>query len=508
MVGETGDPSAIFTEDDEFRNGGSKQTITVRRGLRMGERAKGGRPRRYCTNCGTQATPGDVFCGNCGARLSPGLEHESPTQELPGPVRERPGGYALPRFLRFPEPGRDALLGLALALACAAVLLAALYALLAIRGAFSGPSVPGTVVLALFVLLHGGAASFDVPPIPSLFGLGGSLRLGLPVTSFALLPFLASLLGARFLAQRARTPVLFVLVTAVAYAAVVAALAALGAASTDSGDVTIRFAPDPVSNALRGILWVGLGTMLGAAASRGPLLPARVRQVLRGALWAVGISLAVALVLAVIVAMTQQGSGAPGPVQGAPEGLPQPELGSSSAGGALAVIGAVFALLPVGLGNLWLLAHGVPVGFQNAPDLSGIPLVGEALADVPLRVALLGDWPWGAAWRLLLVGPVVGLVFGGLVAARGAPPGARWQQGALVALPYAAVALLAAVLLGATADLSLAGATNLRVAFRASLGWLLLLVPAGAVLGAVGGCSPGATPSRSRAPTAPSSPPR
>ena len=45
----------------------------------------------------------------------------------------------MPR-LRFEDPGRDALLGLALA--CAALSVAALYALLAVRGAFSDPSAP------------------------------------------------------------------------------------------------------------------------------------------------------------------------------------------------------------------------------------------------------------------------------------------------------------------------------------------------------------------------------
>jgi hypothetical protein len=178
-------------------------------------------------------------------------------------------------------------------------LVAALYALLAVRGVFSGPTVPGTIGLALFAQMHGGTAAVDVPPIPALLGLGGSLQLGLPITSFALLPFLASLLAARFVAHRARTASLFVLAAAVAYALVVAALAIIGAASSGSGAVTVRFAPDPLSVALRGFLWVGLGAMLGAAASRGPLLPAWARQVLRGALWAVGISLAVVLVLAV-----------------------------------------------------------------------------------------------------------------------------------------------------------------------------------------------------------------
>jgi hypothetical protein len=159
-----------------------------------------------------------------------------------------------------PALGRDSLLGALLAVACAVLSVIVLYALLAVRGTFSDPSVPGTIGLALFALMHGGSATIDVPPIPSLFGIGGSLRLGLPVTSFALLPFLASLLGARIVVHRARTPVLFVLVAAIAYALIVALLAVLGASSSESGDVTVRFAPGPLSTALRGFLCVGLGT--------------------------------------------------------------------------------------------------------------------------------------------------------------------------------------------------------------------------------------------------------
>ncbi len=442
------------------------------------------RPRRYCTNCGAQASPDDAFCGNCGARVSFGSGDGQTTREMPRP-QGRAGGHGT-QSLRFPGAGRDALLGLLLALVCAGLLVAAIYAALAARGAFQDPAVPGTVGLALFALMHGGGASVDVPPVPALLGIGGSVRLGLPITSFALVPFLASLLAGRLLGHRARTAALFAITAALAYALLVALLALLGTASSETGDVAVRFASDPLSAALRGFLWVGLGTALGSAASRGPLLPAWARQVLRGALWAVGVSLAVALVIALIVALAQ-GSGAPEPVRQAPQALPRPSLGGGSIGDVLAAVGAVFALLPVALGNLWLLAHGVPVGFQNAPDLSGIPLVGQALSDVPLRVSLLGDWPWGGAWRLLLIGPIFGLLVGGLVAGRGAPPGTKWQRGALVALPYAATAFLAAVLVGASADLTLAGAASLEVAFRASLAWLLLLVPVGAVLGALGG---------------------
>ncbi len=441
------------------------------------------RPSRYCTNCGARTTPGDAFCGNCGARSS--HEGTSATREAPRTVvRGSAGGYALPG-LRSQGLGRDALLGVLLAVACAGLLVGALYAVLALRGVFSDPSTPGNLGLTLFALLHGGAATVKVPPIPALLGIGGSLRLGLPVTSFALLPFVASLILGRLLARRAQTAAAFVLAAAVAYALLVAVLAAFGAASGDAGGATVRFAPGPLSAALRAFLWVGLGATLGTAAALGPLLPARPRQVLRGALRAVGVSVAVTLVLAVVVALAQQGLGASAPQSTGD--LSQTIPGGSSLGDGLAGLGAVFALLPAGLGTLWLVAHGVPVGFQNAPDLSGIPLVGEALADVPLRVSLLGGWPWGDAWRLLLLAPVAGLVLGGRVAARGAPRADRWWQGASAGAAYAAIALLTAILVGLTADLTLAGAASLQVAFRTSLTWLLLLLPVGAALGAVGG---------------------
>ena len=377
------------------------------------------------------------------------------------------------------------MLGVLLAVASAGLLVGALYALLALRGVFSDPSTPDTLGLALFTLLHGGAATVEVPPIPALLGLSGSIRLGLPVTSFALLPFVGSLILGRLLARRAQTAAVLVLAAAAAYALLVAVLSAFGTASGEAGGATVRFAPDPLSAALRGFLWVGLGAMLGAAAALGPLLPARPRQVLRGALWAVGVSIAVTLVLTVAIALAQQGFGTPPPQ--ATDGPSRTVPSGSALGDGLAGVGAIFALLPAGLGTLWLLAHGVPVGFQNAPDLSGIPLVGEALAEVPLQVSLVADWPWGDAWRLLLLAPLVGLVLGGRVAARGAPRADRWWQGATAGAAYAAIALLTALLMGLTADLALAGAASLQASFRASLAWLLLLLPTGTALGAVGG---------------------
>ena len=442
------------------------------------------RPPQYCTNCGAHTPPGGTFCGNCGARSSHELGGMSATREAPRPMHKSAGGYALPG-LRSQDLGRGALLGVLLAVACAGLLVSVLYALLALRGMFSDPSTPGTLGLALFALLHGGVASVEVPPMPALLGLGGSLRLGLPVTSFALLPFITSLILGRLLARKVRTAAVFVLTAAVAYALLVAVLAGFGTASGEAGGATVRFAPDPLSVAARGFLWVGLGASLGTAAALGPLLPARPRQVLRGALWGVGVSIAFTLVLTVVIALAQQGLGVPTPQA---TGDPSRTIPAGSAlGEGLAGVGAIFTLLPAGLGTLWLLAHGVPVGFQNAPDLGGIPLVGEALADLPLRASLLGGWPWGDAWRLLLLAPVVGLVFGGRVAARGAPRADRWWQGAAAGAAYAAIALLTALLVGLTAEVTLAGAASLQAVFRASLAWLLLLLPAGAALGAMGG---------------------
>jgi hypothetical protein len=357
----------------------------------------------YCTQCGSAVQSGDRFCGVCGAKVSTAAQDVGSTEELPAPVRERAGGHTLPRFLQFSNPAHDAILGLLLALACAALSVIVIYALLVIRGAFSDPSVPGTIGLALFALMHGGTAFVEVPPVPDLFGLGGSLRLGLPVTTFVLLSFVASLLAARFVARRARTAGLFVLVAALVYALLVAGLAVLGASSSQTGEVTVQFAPDPLSTALRGFLWVGLGTLLGTLASRGTLVPAQPRQVLRGTLWALGVSFAVALILAVVIGLAQQALGTS--AQQAPGALTQPTLGSSPVRGPLDTIGALVGLLLPVLGTLWLLAHGVPVGFQNTQDLSGVPLLGEALAGAPLRVALLGYWPWGAAWRLCSWGP-------------------------------------------------------------------------------------------------------
>ena len=383
--------------------------------------------------------------------------------------------------------GREILAGVLVAMAVAGLTLSLIYALLALRGAFADPSVPRTLGLVIFSLIHGGALWANVPAGPSLFGIGGSLELGLPVTSLALLPFVALLGLARVAARRIETTVFFACITAATYAVVVSLLAVLSTASIEGAGqgAAAEVAADPLSTAWRAFLLAILAAFLGAAVSHGPLLPVRLRQVIRGALAAVGISLAITLLLAVILFVAQTGGDAG--TQQLPQGLPtQSAQGDSSTGGPLAAVGILFALLPAVLGTLWLFAHGLPMGLQGAQDLATVPLIGPALADIPLRVSLLGHWPGGNAWRLLLLGPMVGLVAGGMLAARGAPRNERWWQGALTVIPYAAFAALAAVLCRITAELSIA-ALSLDLAFGTSLPWLFALLPAGGALGALGG---------------------
>jgi hypothetical protein len=148
------------------------------------------------------------------------------------------------------------------------------------------------------------------------------------------------------------------------------------------------------------VLIAGLGTLLGVVAARGPFLPDRARQVLRGALVAVGSSTLLALVLAMLVLVVTsvpenplgnlpQDAG-PQPGENAQPNGAQPDGGgvSNSIRSLLTAIGGMFALLPASVGTLWLFAHGLPVRLQNVPDLGDVPLVGEALKDVRLSAFL------------------------------------------------------------------------------------------------------------------------
>lgn len=396
------------------------------------------------------------------------------------------------------EPTREALLGGLLAVGVALVQIVGLYVLLLIRWAVGAGDAPGIGGLVGFVAAHGGAVFAKVPPVPELLGIGGSLKLDPPITSIALLPFVLLLAGSWVLSRRERTFVVFALVAAVCYSLILTLLALLFRTTSSAGEgAEITVSAAPLSAALHGLLIAGLGTLVGLVAARGPFLPDRARQLLRGALVAVGTSVILTILLAMLVlAQTvvsenpldglRQNGGSQSGENAQPKGS---QTNDGGAGDTISTVagatGGGFALLPAGVGTLWLLAHGLPVGVQNAPDLSGVPLVGEALKDVKLSAGLLGNWPFAGKWRLLLLAPVVGLLLGGAVAAHGAPPSHRWRYGALIAIPYTIIVLLTAILASLSVSLS-AAVLELNLVFRASLAWALLVLPVAAGLGAAG----------------------
>src|SRR5215204_5623609 len=170
--------------------------------------------RRYCRYCGASVSPNDSFCSYCGERLS--LKEGEPRagREVSTPSPTRARGYGS-RFLWPSDAGREILSGVLVAVGVAGLLVGLVYALLALRGAFEDPSVPRTLGLVVFSLVHGGAFSVSVPSAPSLLGIGGSFWLGLPPTSFALLPFVALLVLGRIVARRTETTLLFASSTAI-----------------------------------------------------------------------------------------------------------------------------------------------------------------------------------------------------------------------------------------------------------------------------------------------------
>jgi len=389
------------------------------------------------------------------------------------------------------------LLGVLLAVGVALMQIVGLYVVLLIRWAVGVGDAPGVGGLVGFVVVHGGAVFAEVPPIPELLGIGGSLRIDPPITSIVLLPFVLMLAGSWVLSRRERTFVVLVLVAPVCYSLILAALSLLFRVTSAGGEAEITVSAAPLSAALHGLLITGLGTLVGSVAARGPFLPDRARQVLRGGFVAVGTSVILTVLLAILVLaqtavsenpledLRKDGNSQPSK-NAQPQGS-QPNNGAT--GGSVGVVagatGGAVALLPASVGTLWLLAHGLPVGLQNAPDLSGLPLVGKALEDVKFYASLFGNWPFAGTWRLLLLAPVVGLVLGGAVAAHGAPPSHRWRYGAFMAIPYTTIVLLTAVLASLSVNLS-AGPLKLDIVFRASLLWALLVLPVAAGLGAAG----------------------
>jgi hypothetical protein len=457
-------------------------------------------PKELCTNCGAENDPQNSFCGSCGASLT-----SSPTGTTGGTAvaRDRApshGAWSMDRIRSLStEQKREALLGFLLAAGVSLLLVVGFYILLLIRWAIGMGDAPGMGGLVSFTAAHGGALSVRVPPGPALFDIGGSLKIDPPITSIALLPFIILFVGSWIISHRLRTFVLFSLVATVCYSVILAVVALLSRTTTSGEGAEVTVSAAPLSAALHGLLIAGLGTLLGVVAARGPFLTDRARQVMRGALVAVGASTVLALVLAVLVLLvTLVTSGPENPLGNLPQdagsqpGYNAQPNGAKPDGGVgnniralLTAIGGMFALLPASVGTLWLFAHGLPVGLQNVPDLGDVPLVGKALKDVRLSASLLGSWPFSGAWRLLLLAPVAGLVLGGAIAAHGAPSSHRWRFGALIAVPYTVIVLLTAILASLSMNLSVA-ALDLDVAFRASLAWALLILPVAAGLGAAG----------------------
>jgi hypothetical protein len=390
------------------------------------------------------------------------------------------------------------LLGVLLAVGVALVQIVGLYVLLLVRWAVGGADAPGMGGLVGFVAAHGGAVFANVPPVPALFGIGGSLKIDPPITSIAALPFALMLVGSWVLSRRERKFVVFALVAPVCYSLTLAVLALLFRMTSSGDGAEITVSALPLSAALHGLLVAGLGILVGSVAARGPFLPDRARQVLRGGLAAVGVSVVLTVLLAIMLLaqaafsgnpledLRQNGGSQPQSKNAQPEEHQPNDGGAGDAIGAVAgVTGGVFALLPASMGTLWLLAHGLPVGFQHAPDLGALPLIGGMLKNVNLSPSLLVDWPLAGTWRLLMLAPVAGLALGGAIAAHGAPPSHRWRYGALIAVPYTTILLLTAVLARLSVSLS-ASALKLDIVFGASIAWALLVLPVAAGLGAAG----------------------
>jgi hypothetical protein len=172
-----------------------------------------------CRNCGARIGPMDARCPSCGAESASDAGTTPGRFGLPasgaaalGTLRDR----LRPSFSRtFSSASlrQDVLAGVLLSLAAVLLLVALIYLFLVLRGTFAKPSVPRTLGLLVFALLHGGSASVKVPPVPALLGIGGSAELGLPVSSFVLLPFVLLLVSGRYVARRARSGAAFALAT-------------------------------------------------------------------------------------------------------------------------------------------------------------------------------------------------------------------------------------------------------------------------------------------------------
>jgi hypothetical protein len=127
------------------------------------------------------------------------------------------------------------------------------------------------------------------------------MKIDPPITSIAALPFVFMLAGSWVLSWRERTFVVFALVAPVCYSLILAVLTLLFRATSTGKGTEITVSALPLSAALHGLLIAGLGVLVGSVAARGPFLPDRARQVLRGGLAAVGTSVVLTVLLVIML---------------------------------------------------------------------------------------------------------------------------------------------------------------------------------------------------------------
>ena len=238
-----------------------------------------------------------------------------------------------------------------------------------------------------------------VPPVPALLGIGGSLKIDPPITSIALLPFVLMLAGSWVLSRRERTLVVLAIVAPVCYALILAVVALLFRVTSTGDGAEITVSASPLSAALHGLLVAGLGTLVGSVTAQGPFLPDRARQVLRGGLAAVGISVVLTLLLAMLP--FAQTAFSEHPLEGLrhnggsqPNENAQPEGSQPKGGGVGDTIGAVagatggaFALLPSVVGTLWrsprLSPLALPLSACTSASVSPPPVVSRWCQTAP-----------------------------------------------------------------------------------------------------------------------------
>jgi hypothetical protein len=486
-----------------------------------------------CGNCGSPIELTEFFCRSCGRSLtsktaSTGARNSSssPTTMVdPAPVKQPRttapslspappwSGGTVPQFsrpqLHGPDPQKEAISGAGFGALSVVLMLLGIYVIFILKWLVGAAGAPGLGGFLTFVLLHGGSLSVDVPTTDALLGIGGTLMVDPPTTPLALLPFLVFLTGGWLASRRLSASWIFVLSASLVYGVLVILTGILGTTQielTQEAQITISSAS--LSSGLWAFLLAALGGTLGISGGGGPILPEWIRQIIKGGFAAVGVSFATALLLAFIIFIAglapdvpewfaDEGSepslNEPAPAQpGTEPATPQDSAAEGDAAGdfsgvlsgLFAAVGTFFALLPSMLGSFWLLANGMPVGLQNASDLSSIPLIGEVLGNVPLSMSLLGDWPMSNAWRLLLVSPVAGLVVGGMIAGRNAQNAPL--SGALVAVPYAITAAIVIALCKLSLSLSVSAA-SVDLAFGTPILWTLAFLPVAALFGALGG---------------------